>query len=274
MTVLISQSNIPDNRQCDDALVQRCVEAGYQVVVVPHLYHLPEDSAVWQDIAAMTDLQAVLGWLHPRPLEWLLKRHKIINQHPVFLNIGSFEDAETCFAALTSQIPFPEGDSEGTLWKINAETAERWYPVTDRSRCNNCRHCLQFCLFGVYELDEQGAVMVQRPDQCKPGCPACSRVCPQGAIIFPLYAKDDAIAGAPDRYMTPDVSARRMYYLRTQIPCTICGRIVDRAAGLQPAGDDCCSECGQAVTTTRDEVIDAELDDLIGELDSLAQRRP
>ena len=68
--------------------------------------------------------------------------------------------------------------------------------MLDGSRCVNCQHCLQFCLFGVYTLDAQGNVAVSRPDQCKPGCPACSRVCPQGAIMFPLYERDAAIAGA------------------------------------------------------------------------------
>src|SRR4029077_7187755 len=33
-------------------------------------------------------------------------------------------------------------------------------------------------------------------DQCKRGCPACSRVCPEHAIMFPDY-KTPAIAGAP-----------------------------------------------------------------------------
>ncbi len=33
-------------------------------------------------------------------------------------------------------------------------------------------------------------------DNCKRGCPACSRVCPEHAIIFPDY-KTPAIAGAP-----------------------------------------------------------------------------
>src|SRR5207302_6046724 len=33
-------------------------------------------------------------------------------------------------------------------------------------------------------------------DNCKRGCPACSRVCPEHAIMFPDY-KTPAIAGAP-----------------------------------------------------------------------------
>src|SRR5260370_29978985 len=36
----------------------------------------------------------------------------------------------------------------------------------------------------------------ENQDNCKRGCPACSRVCPEHAIIFPDY-KTPAIAGAP-----------------------------------------------------------------------------
>jgi NAD-dependent dihydropyrimidine dehydrogenase PreA subunit len=71
----------------------------------------------------------------------------------------------------------------------------RWYPVIDYSRCTNCLECLDFCLFGVYGVDALERILVENQDQCKKGCPACSRVCPQQAIIFPEY-KSPAIAGA------------------------------------------------------------------------------
>lgn len=62
-----------------------------------------------------------------------------------------------------------------------------WFPVIDGERCANCKQCLSFCLFGVYGLSEQGRVEVQRPRNCKTDCPACARVCPEAAIIFPKY---------------------------------------------------------------------------------------
>jgi|YNPMSStandDraft_2_1061718.scaffolds.fasta_scaffold10481_3 hypothetical protein len=74
-------------------------------------------------------------------------------------------------------------------------TPRRWYPVIDYSRCTNCLECLDFCLFGVYGVDAWERILVENPDQCKKGCPACSRVCPQQAIMFPEY-KSPAIAGA------------------------------------------------------------------------------
>ncbi len=36
---------------------------------------------------------------------------------------------------------------------------------------------------------------MEEQDNCKKGCPACSRVCPENAIIFPQH-KTPAIAGA------------------------------------------------------------------------------
>ena len=72
----------------------------------------------------------------------------------------------------------------------------RWYPVIDYSRCTNCMECIDFCLFGVYNLDNQDRILVENQDQCRKGCPACSRVCPEQAIIFPNH-KTPAIAGAP-----------------------------------------------------------------------------
>jgi NAD-dependent dihydropyrimidine dehydrogenase PreA subunit len=72
----------------------------------------------------------------------------------------------------------------------------RWYPVIDYSRCTNCLECIDFCLFGVYGIDRKERILVENQDNCKRGCPACSRVCPENAIIFPEH-KTPAIAGAP-----------------------------------------------------------------------------
>jgi NAD-dependent dihydropyrimidine dehydrogenase PreA subunit len=61
--------------------------------------------------------------------------------------------------------------------------------VIDYDRCRNCKQCLNFCLFGVYQLSEEGKVEVRKPAGCKTNCPACARMCPQKAIIFPKYAE-------------------------------------------------------------------------------------
>ncbi|MEZ6132823.1 MAG: ferredoxin family protein [Planctomycetaceae bacterium] len=75
------------------------------------------------------------------------------------------------------------------------DTSRRWYPVIDYSRCTNCMECIDFCLFGVYGVDALDRILVEEQDNCKKGCPACSRVCPENAIIFPQH-KSPAIAGA------------------------------------------------------------------------------
>lgn len=61
-----------------------------------------------------------------------------------------------------------------------------WFPVIDYSRCTNCMQCLSFCLFDVYGVSD-GKIAVQNNDNCKTNCPACSRVCPEVAIMFPKY---------------------------------------------------------------------------------------
>jgi NAD-dependent dihydropyrimidine dehydrogenase PreA subunit len=77
---------------------------------------------------------------------------------------------------------------------VEETVARRWYPVIDYSRCTNCLECVEFCLFGVYGIDQRDAIVVEQPDNCRKGCPACSRICPEGAILFPQH-KTPAIAG-------------------------------------------------------------------------------
>jgi Pyruvate/2-oxoacid:ferredoxin oxidoreductase delta subunit len=76
--------------------------------------------------------------------------------------------------------PKPALKSEVGAWKP-------WFPVIDYDRCTNCMQCLSFCLFGVYGVDDEKRIQVQNQDNCKTNCPACSRVCPEAAIMFPKY---------------------------------------------------------------------------------------
>ena len=62
-----------------------------------------------------------------------------------------------------------------------------WFPVIDYSRCTNCMQCLSFCLFDVYGVSADRKIQVQNQNNCKTECPACSRVCPEVAIMFPKY---------------------------------------------------------------------------------------
>ncbi len=70
-----------------------------------------------------------------------------------------------------------------------------WYPVIDYTRCTACGQCADFCLFGVYEKT-RSKVKVINPKSCKNNCPACARICPHTAIIFPKYKQGGAISGS------------------------------------------------------------------------------
>jgi NAD-dependent dihydropyrimidine dehydrogenase PreA subunit len=69
-----------------------------------------------------------------------------------------------------------------------------WYPVIDYDRCTHCGQCADFCLFGVYDKNN-AHVKVVNPQECKNLCPACARICPQTAIIFPKFEQGGAISG-------------------------------------------------------------------------------
>ncbi len=89
------------------------------------------------------------------------------------------------------------GSAPAVVNRIDDASGRRWYPVIDYSRCTNCMECIDFCLFGVYGIDRIDTILVEEPDNCRKGCPACSRVCPENAIMFPQH-KTPAIAGSMD----------------------------------------------------------------------------
>ncbi len=76
--------------------------------------------------------------------------------------------------------PAPPPPAEEDAWPA-------WFPVIDYDRCTHCLQCLGFCLFGVFGVDERQRIRVVAAESCKPHCPACSRVCPEAAIIFPKH---------------------------------------------------------------------------------------
>lgn len=85
-----------------------------------------------------------------------------------------------------------EAAVQAVLLQADKDHAERkawkpWFPVIDYTRCTNCMQCLSFCLFDVYGVSKAEKIDVQNPTNCKTDCPACSRVCPEVAIMFPKY---------------------------------------------------------------------------------------
>ncbi len=112
---------------------------------------------------------------------------------------------------------------DGAAGAVRADPAAppAWYPVIDRDRCTRCGQCAGFCLFGVYASDADGTPRVVQPRSCKLNCPACARICPEAAIVFPKCpespidgaqitdeaAQRDRIRADIDRFLGPDPCA-------------------------------------------------------------------
>ncbi|WP_425617300.1 ATP-binding protein [Anatilimnocola sp. NA78] len=103
-----------------------------------------------------------------------------------------------------------KGETPSQIIRIEEVGDRRWYPVIDYSRCTNCMECIDFCLFGVYGLDGADTILVEQPDNCRKGCPACSRVCPENAIIFPQH-KTPSIAGSPEVAGSMKIDLSRLF---------------------------------------------------------------
>ena len=88
-------------------------------------------------------------------------------------------DLATLATTIVNQSDAPAGGATAA-WKP-------WFPVIDYSRCTNCMQSLSFCLFDVYGVSAESKIQVQHQSNCKTECPACSRVCPEVAIMFPKY---------------------------------------------------------------------------------------
>jgi NAD-dependent dihydropyrimidine dehydrogenase PreA subunit len=217
MAIIISRDadGLAERRNVEDALAGRFASTlGADALVVPHIYHIAENDDVWARLAAIPEPVIALAWIHPRATEWVLQHHAVGTGGLLTIDMGAYDSVAECIDACTARLT--PGEKRGSVTELPAGAAQRWYPVIDGSRCVNCKQCMQFCLFGVYELNDSDQVTAAQPDNCKNGCPACSRICPNGAIIFPLYDKDAAIAGAPGEFVTPDDTARAMYERRTK----------------------------------------------------------
>ena len=124
----------------------------------------------------------------PRAIQALFAQAQIqLPSRTKFINLRDIKSLDQAKEMLTD---FQKGSGAGQSESVTATDPQwqPWYPTIDYDRCKNCKQCLNFCLFGVYALKE-GQVRVTQPDKCKTGCPACARVCPYAAIIFPKYDK-------------------------------------------------------------------------------------
>jgi len=136
---------------------------------------------------AATETVELMDWIggSPRPEQLDRYLHPTNNHH------------DGGRAAADPELSGPGNGTPATAAVVDETAQRRWYPVIDYSRCTNCMECIDFCLFGVYGVDTQETILVEQPDNCRKGCPACSRVCPEQAIIFPQH-KSPAIAGSKE----------------------------------------------------------------------------
>ncbi|MGD9962713.1 MAG: ATP-binding protein [Thermoplasmata archaeon] len=64
----------------------------------------------------------------------------------------------------------------------------QWYPRIDKSRCEGCSSCVEFCSQKVFEFFD-GTSQVVRPYNCLVGKSSCKAFCPDNAISFPTRAE-------------------------------------------------------------------------------------
>lgn len=143
-----------------------------------------------------------------------------------------------------------------------------WFPVIDKDRCTECGQCLDFCLFDVYQMMDDNTVVVANPSNCKTDCPACSRVCPAEAIVFPKYPRgpingnelreesvDSPLSPSDVKNLDPEAlrAALRMrsqykknkFSLPVQENASDCGCNSNEPVNISPASDCDCSCDGE-----------------------------
>lgn len=169
--------------------------AGKQVTIVADLCGMAASKdPILRDLVSARN--PIVLACHPRAVKWLL--HAAGMDHlPVSLSILNLrtQSAGTILAQLGltpspfKSYPLPSSPPQPQI-TTNLEPISPpapwipWFPVIDYDRCVQCRQCVSFCPFGVYTVKEE-RVLVTTPQNCKDNCPACARMCPQQAIIFP-----------------------------------------------------------------------------------------
>ena len=173
---VIENRSIPDRRvYCIDLRLHNSIEP-----FVREVRRIADEN--------QTQVVELMGWLEGTPKAEPLARFLTPTNDTAAGGNGNGKGVANAVGAPASTEPVQP-------LRIVEENDRRWYPVIDYSRCTNCMECIDFCLFGVYGIDKVETILVEQPDNCRKGCPACSRVCPENAIIFPQH-KTPAIAGA------------------------------------------------------------------------------
>jgi NAD-dependent dihydropyrimidine dehydrogenase PreA subunit len=218
--IVISKDHLsdPERHDFEETLAEQCAAAGLRTLVVPDIYHIPADANAVLALRDMGEPIILLSWHWPRAAFWTLQQFGVKGERVEVIEAGPYpgdgrpivclDMGDKCCPGrwmdkITELLGGELPESAGKLDRVDEAVGERWYPVIDYSRCTGCKECLEFCLFGVFDTAEDSRVAASAPDACKPGCPACSRVCPEQAIMFPMHDSDAAIAGSDDGEITP-----------------------------------------------------------------------
>ena len=151
------------------AAMRGLLEGGYKVTRVAPAGTAPA--------ASPTGAMAVLGRFHQAHPS-VAESNEADGRAVFFCNVDGL-DADAVLRGL-DELHARTSTAPRQKWKP-------WFPVIDFSRCTNCMQCLTFCLFDVYGVSKDKKIEVRNPTNCKTDCPACSRVCPEVAILFPKY---------------------------------------------------------------------------------------
>jgi NAD-dependent dihydropyrimidine dehydrogenase PreA subunit len=202
-------------------VLERLVEAGAEFEAVPDLCEMAaRGDARLRELAADPSLKVAA--CYPRAVKWLFAAAgaTLPDADSQVLNMRTQSAAEVAAALTGSAEPAGDPAADPTLARTLAQSLETaaqpgpngkpwkpWFPVIDFTRCTNCMQCLSFCLFDVYGVSAAKKIQVQNQSNCKTDCPACSRVCPEVAIMFPKY-RHGPING--DAVSTDDVRREAM----------------------------------------------------------------
>lgn len=166
---------------------------------------------------ASTDIQSIAsGYIlacYPRAIQSHLNRLEIEPGQILDIRNGSYNEILSHFdATCTDMNDLPEKDKYQRIiedFPLEAGV-DAWYPVLDKTRCTECGKCHDFCLFGVYSV-QNNKVRVTQPQNCKNNCPACARMCPNKAIIFPKYEKSPINGGTSEEETFDPGEMDKMY---------------------------------------------------------------
>ena len=187
------------------AVLEELTRAGVVIEAVPDLCKLAADQALclkdWTEGNALT----VIGCF-PRTIRWLFHAGGVSLDNDFELTCLNMltQSAEAILEAVLERTPPAYAAQVQPIIEKDGDWVP-WFPVIDYDRCQTCKLCMNFCLFGVYDLSDDGRVKVRQPANCKTNCPACARVCPHQAIIFPKYSEAPINGAEPD----PDKPAQR-----------------------------------------------------------------